>query len=37
MRAHGEALIEFGKTGINDKPAEEAMLWVAENFIHLWN
>ncbi|RCK43672.1 hypothetical protein TH25_21225 [Thalassospira profundimaris] len=37
MRNHGKALIEFGETEMNDKEAQEAMLWVAENFHRLWD
>jgi hypothetical protein len=37
MAQHGNALIEFGKEEENASEATEAMLWVAENFIHLWD
>lgn len=37
MRAHGEALIAFAETEVGDEPAENALRWVAENFIHLWD
>ena len=37
MTGHGKALIEFGETEENDVEAEAAMLWVAENFGHLWD
>ena len=37
MRAHGETLIRYGNEERDDRAAEEAFRWVAENFIHLWD
>lgn len=37
MRAHGEALIAFADAEDGDEAAENALRWVAENFIHLWD
>lgn len=37
MRAHGESLIEYGNAEDNDAAAENALRWVAENFIYLWD
>lgn len=37
MRAHGETLIRYGNEERDDQAAEEALRWVAENFIHLWD
>jgi len=37
MTKHGNALIEYGENEEADIEARAAILWVAENFIHLWD
>ena len=37
MTKHGNALIEFSENEESDVEAKAAMLWVAENFVHLWD
>ncbi len=37
MTKHGNALIEYGENEKADIEARAAILWVAENFTHLWD